>query len=305
MHSLPAGVTFFERGWLSSNNVLIGDDTNAILVDTGYWTHAQQTHALVAQALQGRPLTHIVNTHLHSDHCGGNAHLQHCYPQVQTFIPPGHAPFVDRWDAAVLTYTPTGQHCPPFVKTGVLNNGDCLPLHNTTWRVHAAPGHDPHSVVLFNEKERLLISADALWENGFGVVFPEIEGIAAFDEVEATLDIIEQLNPRLVLPGHGAIFSDVPEALARARSRLTQFRKAPDKHASYAAKVLIKFKLLELQKISIAAFLAWCQGSSYLHLLHARYGDGIAFADWLHALLTELQKAGACQLTDDGTIVNQ
>ena len=304
MHSLPAGVTFFERGWLSSNNVLICDDTQAILVDTGYWTHAQQTHALVAQALQGRPLTHIVNTHLHSDHCGGNAHLQQGYPQVQTFIPPGHAPFVDQWDAAALTYTPTGQHCPPFVKTGVLNNGDCLPLQHTTWRVHAAPGHDPHSVVLFNEEERILISADALWENGFGVVFPEIEGIAAYDEVEATLDIIEQLQPRLVLPGHGAVFSDVPEALARARSRLAQFRNAPDKHASYAAKVLIKFKLLELQQISIADFMTWAQASSYLQLLHASYGAGMAYTDWVHTLLAGLEKAEACKLTHDGDIVN-
>ena len=304
MHTLPLGVTFFERGWLSSNNVLICDDTHAILVDTGYWTHAQQTHALVANALQGRTLTHIVNTHLHSDHCGGNAHLQQCYPHAQTFIPPGHAPFVDQWDATVLTYTPTGQHCPPFVKNGVLHDGDRLPLHNATWRVHAAPGHDPHSVVLFNEEERILISADALWENGFGVVFPEIEGVAAFDEVEATLDIIEQLNPRLVLPGHGAVFSDVPDAIARARSRLAQFRNAPDKHASYAAKVLIKFKLLEWQKIGTPEFMTWAQASSYLQLLHASYGAGMTYAEWTHSLLLSLEKAQACQLTKDGDIVN-
>ncbi len=304
MHTLPPGVIFFERGWLSSNNVLICDDTHAVLVDTGYWTHAQQTQALVANALQGRTLTHIVNTHLHSDHCGGNAHLQKCYPHAHTFIPPGHAPFVEQWNATALTYTPTGQHCPPFVKTGLLHDGERLPLHNANWRVHAAPGHDPHSVVLFNEEERILISADALWENGFGVVFPEIEGVAAFDEVEATLDIIEQLQPRLVLPGHGGVFSDVPEAIARARSRLTQFRNAPDKHASYAAKVLIKFKLLEWQRIGTAELMTWAQACSYLQLLHTRYGAGMTYAEWMHSLLRSLEKALACQLTSDGEIVN-
>jgi glyoxylase-like metal-dependent hydrolase (beta-lactamase superfamily II) len=204
----------------------------------------------------------------------------------------------------VLTYTPTGQHCPPFVKTGVLHDGERLPLHNANWRVHAAPGHDPHSVVLFNEEERILISADALWENGFGVVFPEIEGVAAFDEVEATLDIIEQLQPRLVLPGHGGVFSDVPEAIARARSRLTQFRNAPDKHASYAAKVLIKFKLLEWQRIGTAELMTWAQACSYLQLLHTRYGAGMTYAEWMHSLLRSLEKALACQLTSDGEIVN-
>lgn len=304
MHILPTGVTFFERGWLSSNNVLICDDTQAILVDTGYWTHAQQTQALVAQALQKRPLTHIVNTHLHSDHCGGNAHLQRCYPQVQTFIPPGHASFVDEWNAEALTYTPTGQHCPPFLKNGVLNHGDCLPLQNTTWRVHAAPGHDPHSVVLYNEEERILISADSLWENGFGVVFPEIEGIAAYDEVEATLDIIERLQPRLVLPGHGALFSDVPNALARARSRLAQFRDAPGKHASYAAKVLIKFKLLELQHVSIVNLMTWAEDCSYLQLLHTSYGEQMDYNHWIHVLLESLEKGHACALTANGYVVN-
>ena len=54
--------------------------TCAALVDTGYATHAPQTLALVQQALGARPLDLIVNTHLHSDHCGGNALLQAAWP---------------------------------------------------------------------------------------------------------------------------------------------------------------------------------------------------------------------------------
>ena len=46
------------------------------VVDTGYCIHAEQTLALVEAALQGAPLQRIVNTHLHSDHCGGNALLR-------------------------------------------------------------------------------------------------------------------------------------------------------------------------------------------------------------------------------------
>jgi glyoxylase-like metal-dependent hydrolase (beta-lactamase superfamily II) len=74
----------FERGWLSSNNILFIGKGSAALVDTGYCTHAQQTMELVSAALKGRSLDHIVNTHLHSDHCGGNAALQAAYPAVQT-----------------------------------------------------------------------------------------------------------------------------------------------------------------------------------------------------------------------------
>jgi glyoxylase-like metal-dependent hydrolase (beta-lactamase superfamily II) len=298
MYTLPEGVTFFERGWLSANNILIQDADQAILVDTGYWTHAAQTAALVKTSLGERHLTCLFNTHLHSDHCGGNAHLQTVYPELQTFIPPGHAHFVDEWNATALTYTPTGQHCPRFVKTGLLRDGDSFLIAGKCWRIHAAPGHDPHSVLIFNEDDKILISADALWENGFGVVFPEIEGVDAFDEVASTLEIIERLNPGLVLPGHGGAFANVSDALFRARTRLNQFKSAPDKHASYAAKVLLKFKLLELQKATLSEFLAWAQDASYLQLLHTRYAGNQSFEAWHLALCHSLEKAGACALID-------
>lgn len=303
MHPLPLGVTFFERGWLSSNNVLIQDGDQAILVDSGYWTHAEQTHALITSVLGARPLTTLINTHLHSDHCGGNSYLQLQYPQLKTRIPPGHADFVDQWDPTTLTYTPTGQHCPEFKRTSSLQNGESFVIAGKTWRVHAAPGHDPHSIILLNEEDGVLISADALWENGFGVVFPEIEGQEAFDEVASTLDIIERLRPQLVLPGHGAAFTDVDGAIVRARSRLEQFRRFPEKHASYAAKVLLKFKLLEFQKIKLTDFSIWADSVNYLKLLHQTHAHGESYNAWLIALCKSLEKSGACVL-DDAYIVN-
>lgn len=298
MNPLPLGLTFFERGWLSSNNVLIHDDDQSILVDSGYWTHAEQTHALITSVLGATPLTTLINTHLHSDHCGGNSYLQSHYSQLKTRIPPGHAEFVDDWDPVSLTYTPTGQHCPPFKRTSSLLNGESFVIGGKTWRVHAAPGHDPHSIILMNEDDGILISADALWENGFGVVFPEIEGQDAFDDVEKTLDIIEKLNPQLVLPGHGALFTDVDGAIVRARSRLEQFRKSPQKHASYAAKVLLKFKLLEFQKIKLTDFLIWADSVEYLKMLHASHAQDKSYNAWLIELCNDLEKVGACTLND-------
>jgi glyoxylase-like metal-dependent hydrolase (beta-lactamase superfamily II) len=294
--SLPEGVTVFERGWLSANNVLMCDEHSATLIDSGYVSHQAQTLALVQNALQGRPLDHLANTHLHSDHCGGNQALQARYPALQTWIPPGLAPEIQAWREDALSYKPTGQNCPPFAFTDLLQPGDCHRWGNMDWEVHAAPGHDPHSVILFAPEHRLLMSADALWQNGFGVVFPELVGLAAFDEVGQTLDLIERLNPAIVIPGHGAIFNELSPALALARSKLDAFAKNPERHARYGTKVLLKFKLLEWGRISKTDFCGWALQVPYLNDLHQRFGQGHDLPTWLEMMLAELARTGAMEM---------
>lgn len=301
--TLPAGVRVFERGWLSSNNILFCGRESCALVDSGYGTHAEQTVDLVDAGLPARPLDFLLNTHLHSDHCGGNAALQAIYPKLQTLIPPGQAHFVSIWDPAALSYGPTGQFCPRFQFNGLLQPGKEMPLADASWQIHAAPGHDPHSVILFEPQSRTLISADALWENGFGVVFPELEGENAFDEVAATLDLIEQLNPRTIIPGHGRVFSYRPEVLATARQRLAAFVTNPARHAHHAAKVLLKFKLLEQQKLRFADFKEWTRNTSYFRQVRETFFASIAFEDWIDQLTAELVHS-AVALRDGDLILN-
>jgi len=240
----------FERGWLSSNNILFTGSTETVLVDTGYATHAEQTVALVAHALQGRRLDRIVNTHLHSDHCGGNAALQRAYA-CRTSIPVAEADKVRAWDEDALTYKATGQQCLRFTFDDTVSPGDVLILGDMTWQALAAPGHDPHSLIYYCADERILISADALWENGFGVVFPELEGEPGFGEVRATLELIATLDVKLVIPGHGAPFTEVGKALETAFSRVEYFMGDPARNAQNAVKVLLKFLLLERQQIPL------------------------------------------------------
>jgi glyoxylase-like metal-dependent hydrolase (beta-lactamase superfamily II) len=298
---LPAGVQVFERGWLSSNNILLTDEASATLIDSGYATHAPQTLALLDTALAGRALDRLVNTHLHSDHCGGNAALQAHYPALQTLIPPGLAHPVKHWDQTQLSYEPTGQTCPPFGTDGLLQPGSSHRWAATEWQVHAAPGHDPHSVILFAPEHRLLVSADALWENGFGVVFPELEGEPGFDEVAASLDLIERLHPHTIIPGHGRVFADTAGALQRARTRLESFVRSPEKHARYGAKVLLKFKLQEFGRIAQQDFVAWAQAVPYLRSLHQRHGANQTLPSWVQQLIDDLARSGA--LAQDGQVL--
>ena len=297
------GLQVFERGWLSANNILFTDSESATLIDSGYVTHQAQTLALVQNALKGRTLDRLVNTHLHSDHCGGNHLLQTHYTQLETLIPPGEAKAVSIWDVQALSYEATGQLCPRFKFEGLLQAGQILRMASLNWDVHAAPGHDPHSVILFEPTHQILISADALWANGFGVVFPELEGVDAFHEVAQTLDLIESLKPRWVIPGHGAVFDNVDAALEIARKKLDGFVQSPLKHGRYGAKVLLKYKLLELTQVQKTDFVAWASGVPYLKQLHQTYGEHQPLQEWLQDMLLDLERSKALAFQDD-MIVN-
>ena len=298
---LPPDIQVFERGWLSSNNILLLGREQATLVDSGYGLHAPQTVALVEATLAGRPLDVLVNTHLHSDHCGGNAALQQRYSGLRTLIPPGLSRHVAQWDPHALSYIPTGQTCTPFRFDDVLTPGSTLALGEREWQVHGAPGHDTHSVVLFEPDLRVLLSADALWERGFGVVFPELDGDDAFEAVGATLDLIESLAPAVVVPGHGPVFRDVPRALANARARLDSFVMHPARHVQYAVKVLLKFRLLEAQVLSLSDLQAWARSSTYFCVVHAREFARLPFSAWVDGLVSDLVRSGAAMR--DGALV--
>jgi glyoxylase-like metal-dependent hydrolase (beta-lactamase superfamily II) len=255
MIAFPPSMHVFERGWLSSNNVLFIDDERTALVDSGYAAHGAQTLALVRHALGStRTLDLIVNTHLHSDHCGGNALLQANFA-CETLIPSTEAATVRDWNEDALTFRATGQTCERFTFTGTIETGATLRLGGLDWSVLGAPGHDPHSLMLYCAGERVLISADALWENGFGVIFPELEGESGFAEQRAVLDLIATLDIRAVIPGHGAPFTDVAKALDIASSRIDYLRADPARNARNALKVLIVFKLMELRSMPIGSLL--------------------------------------------------
>ncbi|WP_426340667.1 MBL fold metallo-hydrolase [Pseudoduganella sp. S-14] len=248
---LHPSIHVFERGWLSSNNVLLLGRHDAAMIDSGYVAHKQQTLDLVRHTLHGRRLDRLYTTHLHSDHCGGNAALQ-AHFGCNTYIPEPEAEKVRHWDEDALSFKATGQQCERFSIDGVIAAGETLTLGDLEWQVLGAPGHHAHSVIFYCPSEKVLISADALWQNGFGVIFPELEGEEGFAEASATLEVIAGLDVKAVIPGHGAVFEDVEAALARARRRLDFLSADPKRNAEYAVKVLLKFLLLERQSMPVA-----------------------------------------------------
>jgi len=291
---LPGTMQVIERGWLSSNSIVFDDGGEVTVVDTGYVSHAPMTVQLVERARRGRPLVRIVNTHLHSDHVGGNAALKARW-QPAIAIPPGLAAAVRAWDEPRLNYAATGQRCDRFDYDGLIDPGRPLRLGGIDWEVLSGGGHDPEMVLLYSHEDRVLVSADALWESGFGVIFPELEGASGFAEQQAVLDTIAGLSPRTVIPGHGAPFTETGAALEVAYRRLEYLRGDPERNARHAAKVLIKFWLLDVRRTTLEDLHAHFAGAGYMRLIHQRYFPGEDFAHMVDGWVGELVRAGAAE----------
>jgi glyoxylase-like metal-dependent hydrolase (beta-lactamase superfamily II) len=76
------------------------------------------------------------------------------------------------------------------------------------WTVQETPGHAPSHVCLFQSERRLLISGDHLLGR-ISLFFDYGSSPDPVGEFLRSLDVVERLDARLCLPGHGRTFADV------------------------------------------------------------------------------------------------
>jgi glyoxylase-like metal-dependent hydrolase (beta-lactamase superfamily II) len=250
---LSPQVHVFVRDWLSANNILLRSPDGNVLIDTGYVRHAPLTLALLRspRGLGDAPLAKIVNTHCHSDHMGGNAAVQAAYG-CPIALPEGEAPLIERWDGKALLLDYADQSADRFAVDEVIRAGSTHVWGGLEWRALAAPGHDTGALVFHNPEHRILISGDALWENGYGFVMPRTIDPGALPATRATLEMIAGLDVRIAIPGHGEVFTGVAAALDRAFARTTAFEASDERVARHALKALLTFCTLDQRRLAVA-----------------------------------------------------
>ena len=292
---LPDSVRVIERGWLNCNQVVLLSPGDNVLVDSGYCTHRERTLELLAsrEGLDRQPLERLINTHCHSDHMGGNAAVASAYG-CRVTIPEGEVKHVLPWTPQSAWMAEFDQKADPFHFDDTLAPGDIFEGGGFEWEVHAAPGHDMDALMFFEPMHRVLISGDALWENGMGFVWPEEGGNPWIEAAHTALATIEELDPAIVIPGHGRPFGDAKGSIANVRSRLAAFARDPAKNARHVVKVMFVFALLDRQRMELAEVPAYLARIPCYRRMSERFlGEAPdALAGWL---IADLQRSGAVE----------
>jgi glyoxylase-like metal-dependent hydrolase (beta-lactamase superfamily II) len=300
--ALPKQLHVFVRDWLSANNVLLKSRDGHVLIDSGYARHVPLTLALLttSRGLGGEPLARLVNTHCHSDHMGGNAAVAREYA-CPIAVPAGEAPLIERWDGKALLLDYAGQHAERFAVDEILRPDTTYVWGDLEWRALAAPGHQMGALVFFNPEHRILISGDALWERGFGLVMPPEVDPAALPATRATIEMLAALDARVVIPGHGEPFAGVAAALDRAIQRLEAFEADHVRIARHALKALLSFNLLDRQRMPLAQVPAFLDGVGIFRDFNAIFFK-LSATTLAQRLIGELENSGAVT-RDDGWLL--
>lgn len=301
VHRIAPTLTVIERGWLNCNQIVLTAPDRNVLIDSGYGRHAQTTIQYVEEVIGAGSLHQLLNTHCHSDHMGGNRALA-AHFGCEVVIPEGEVQQVVPWTAQSCWSEQMDQYAEEFAVDATLAVGDEFSAGGLDWRCIGAPGHDMDALMFHCQSEGILVSGDALWEKGMGFVWP-VENSARngfIDAARETLDRIEQLPVRCVIPGHGAPFADVHAALAESRSRLNAFEADPQKHARHVVRALFAFALLDRGSMRESDVERYIEGVPVYAQMREGYLGG-SNAEMAAALVNDLVRARAV-VRRDGTL---
>jgi glyoxylase-like metal-dependent hydrolase (beta-lactamase superfamily II) len=188
------------------NVYLVGD----VLIDTG---RRQDGKRILAQ-LADRPLELVALTHAHADH-QGSAH-EVCETRGVPLA--CHADDVEVMEgrASITGMSAIGRLVvrrwggPPHPVARVLRDGEEV----AGFRVVHAPGHSPGEVIFFRDSDRVAICGDVIRNVSYATMRSKIlEPPDAFnddtDQNRASIRKLAELEPSLILPGHGDAVRDM------------------------------------------------------------------------------------------------
>lgn len=215
-------LTFFPT-LFPVNCYMIEEQNSLTLIDAALPGSEKGIQAFVQQ--KGKPLTHIVLTHIHSDHIGALDALAKLYPEAVICVSTRDARLMSG-DVSLdpgEPQTPIRGGVPKNLRTRaslLLEEGDRIGSLQTI----TTPGHTPGSISLLDTRTHAIIAGDAFQTRGgiavsgsvrWSFPFPALATWSKAISLQSAQRLLE-LNPSLLAVGHGPMLNDPVASMQKA-----------------------------------------------------------------------------------------
>lgn len=232
---------YYATGGFGSNNVVIINDADVMLVDTGTTPATARAFVADVRLITSKPIRYVVNTHWHYDHTDGNSIFgpnvqiiaaEYLRTAITTFDVLNREPFKTAHDTALALAEnlrkQAATESDPAKKADLnkrlvdqrrilrdmdqikptppnVTYSDKLVIHSGGREIDLlflGRGHTGGDTVVYLPKEKIVCTGD-LMESRLAYM-----GDAFFDEWITTLEALKKLDFDVDLPGHGVPFGD-------------------------------------------------------------------------------------------------
>lgn len=207
VYKLPGGVYgICEPSQFQEVNLFLVPGTEkALLFDTGMGI--KEIRPLVEELYDGQII--VVNSHFHFDHIANN----YCFDQVYIYDDPlakevaaGGLPkeaLGNQLEERMFRFgypkgfNPEDYRIPPYCAVPI-HDGHCFDLGDRILRVIHTPGHSNDSIMLYDEKNRILLTGDTFYPGALYAHFDNEEfGKFSIEDYIASMGRVSELIPDL------------------------------------------------------------------------------------------------------------